>query len=259
MQHTSDLYQTLLAQRHSTEVRLSIGEIGRLITKRGESITFGGTSILVGASGADSGYDESSIVSMRTDIQLFSEDTVTVGSCVSGEIDVQMLKPAGDIPRQARLVPYLRLTNGIDHSEWIQKGVYYIDTRVVDYDSSGIQYLSMHGYDSMLKAEQDYPASQLNWPATDIEVIEEIAAFLSVPVDSRTYQYIIKAYSIQYPADYSCRDVLGYIASMYAGCFIMSDLGELRFVPFYAIPRETRYLVTQGRQAILFGGDRILV
>ena len=259
MQKTSDLYQTLLAQRHSTEVRLSIGESGRLITKRGEPITFGGTSILVGASGADSGYDESSLVSLRTDVQLFSEDTVTVGSCVSGEIDVQMLKPSGDIPRQARLVPYLRLTNGHIHSEWIQKGVYYIDTRLVDYDHSGIQYLSLHGYDSMLKAEQDYPSSKLNWPASDIEVVEEIATFLNVPVDARTYQYLNRSYPIQYPSDYSCRDVLGYIASMYAGCFVMSDLGELRFVPFYDIPRETRYLVTQGRQPILFGGDRILV
>lgn len=259
MHNTSELYQKLLAGNHTTEVRLTIGETGRLITKRGEAITFGGVSILVGSSGADGGYDESSLVSMRTDIQLFSEDTVTVGSCVSGEIDVQMLKPLGDIPRQARLVPYIRLVHGAERSEWVQKGVYFVDTRDVDTDNSSIEYLSMHGYDSMLKAEQDYPASTLDWPATDIQVIEEIAAFLDVSVDARTYEYITSAYAIQYPADYSCRDVLGYIASMYAGCFIMSDLGDLRFVPFYAIPKETRYLVSHDRQIITFGGDRILV
>ena len=259
MQSTSDLYQDILAAPHSAEVRLAIGETGRLITKRGENITFGGVSILVGATGADGGYDESVLIHLSTDVQLFSEDTVTLGSCVSSELDVSMIKPFGEIPRQARLVPYVRITNGVQYSEWIQKGVFFVDTRVVDTDGSGIEYLNLHGYDSMLKTEQDYPSSSLDWPARDIEVVVEIATFIGVSVDNRTFGYINRGYLIQYPSDYSCRDVLGYIASMYAGCFIMSDLGDLRFVPFYAIPKETRYLVTQGRQIITFGGDRILV
>ena len=236
MQNTSELYQDIIAGPHTKEVRLTIGDPG-----------------------ADSVYDESSLVSMKTGIQLFADDEVTPGSCVSGEIDVRMLKPIGVVPRHARLVPYVRVCNATHASEWLQKGVYYLDTRWVDTDVSGLEYLVMHGFDAMLKAEQDYPVSSLQWPATDIDVVREIAAAMDVPVDARTFQYINKAYSISWPSEYSCREALSYIASMYAGCFVMSDLGELRFIPFYGIPKETRYLVTQSRQPITFGGVRILV
>ena len=61
MQQTSDLYKELLAEYQTgnpnikMETRLSIGKNGTLITQRGESITVGGVSILVGVAGADGG------------------------------------------------------------------------------------------------------------------------------------------------------------------------------------------------------------
>jgi hypothetical protein len=39
----------------------------------------------------------------------------------------------------------------------------------------------------------------------------------------------------------------------------MSDLGELRLITIYGIPKETRYLIEPSGFAITFGGDRILV
>lgn len=259
MQKTSDLYRELLASNYRTETRLAIGETGRLITKQGDSITFGGTSILVGATGADGGYDETILISLGTESRVFGEETPTVGCCVAGEIDIEMLKPVSEIPKQARLVPYVRLTDGVRYSEWIQKGVFYLDTRQKKEDGSGIEKLVIHGYDAMLKAEQTYPASKLSWPAKDIDVVREIADFLDVSVDSRTAALMTWGYRIQYPAEYSCREVLGYIAAMYAGCFIMSDLGELRLVALNEIPAETRYLIAAAGQPITFGGVRILV
>lgn len=265
MQQTSELYKQLLADYQAgnpdvkTETRLSIGKTGTLITNRGESITFGGISILVGATGADGGYDESLLISMQADFQVFSEDTPSVGGCVAAEINVDMLKPLGEIPRQARLTPYVRLTDGIRFSEWIQKGVFYIDTREKLEDGSSIEKIRIHGYDDMLKAEQDYPASRLSWPARDIDVVREIADFIGVSVDARTAAIIKRGYPVQYPGEYSCREVLGYIAAMYAGCFVMSDAGELRLVTIYGIPKETRYLIAAAAQPITFGGVRILV
>lgn len=259
MQSTSELYQELLASSHRVETRLVIGETGKLITKRGEAITFGDTSILVGSSGADGGYGESQLIAMSTRRQVFSQSTPTVGCCVAGEIDIEMLKPMGDIPKQARLVPYVRLTDGVRYSEWIQKGVYFIDTREKKEDGSGVDILVFHGYDAMLKAEQDYPASTLSWPAKDIDVVGEIASFIGVSIDSRTISLMTNGYPVQYPGEYSCREVLGYIAAMYAGCFVMNDLGELRLITLNGIPPETRYMVTESRQVITFGGDRILV
>lgn len=259
MQQTSDLYKELLASGHKTETRLVIGENGTLITKRGEAITFGGVRILVGASGADGGYDESLLVSMETDRRIFSGDTPSVGDCVSGEIDIVMHNPRGEIPKQARLVPYVRLTDGSRYSEWLQKGVYYVDTRKKKEDGSAIEIITLHGYDDLLKAEQDYPSSSLQWPAADIDVVREIAAFLGVNVDNRTVAIMTNGYSVQYPGEYTCRETLGYIAAMYAGCFIMSDTGELRLVGLTDIPKETRYLIAGFGQPITFGGVRILV
>lgn len=259
MQDTSALYKDLLASDHIVETRLAIGETGVLITKFRESITFGGVSILVGSSGADGGYDESVLISMSTRNQLFSTDGPSVGCCVSGEIDIEMINPYGDVPRQARLVPYVRLTDGKRHSEWIQKGVFYVDTRQKVDDGSSVEKVTIHGYDSMLKAEQLYPSSKLRWPALDVDVVREIAEFMGISVDSRTISLMKHRYLIQYPGEYYCREVLAYIAAMYAGCFTMSDLGELRLVAINSIPPETRYLITATGQAITFGGDRILV
>lgn len=261
MQETSALYQELLASNHKMETRLAIGETGVLITNQGEALTFGGVSILTGSSGADGGFDETLLVSMETENAVFSQESPEVGACVIGQIDIEMHKPLGEIPERARLVPYVRLTD-INHtrkSEWIQKGVYYIDTREKKEDGSPIEKILIQGYDDMRKAEQDYPSSTLSWPARDIDVVREIAAFLGVTIDARTIPIMNRGYSIQYPAGYSCRDTLGYIAAMYAGSWVMSDLGELRLITIYGIPKETRYLVESGGFAITFGGDRILV
>ena len=265
MQATTELYKELLSlyqagsENVKCETRLAIGEVGVLITKRGEAITFGGVSILVGASGGDAGYGKDLLISMDADFQIFSDEGPIVGNCVSAEIDIKMVKPYADIPARARLVPYVRLTDGNRHSEWIQKGVFYIDTRGKVEDGSSIEKIQLHGYDDMLKAEQDYPSSTLSWPAKDIDVVREIAAFIGVSLDPRTAPIICNGYTIQYPTGYSCRDVLGYIAAMYAGCFIMSDLGELRLVTIHGIPKETRYLIEPTGYAITFGGDHILV
>ena len=259
MQQTSALYQELLSSNYKMDTRLAIGETGVLITKRGEAITFGGVSILTGSSGADGGYDETILMSMETDSRVFSEDTPSVGDCISSQIDIEMMKPFGEIPTRARMVPYVRLTDGYRFSEWIQKGVFYIDTRSKVEDGSSIEKIRLHGYDDMLKTEQDYPASTLSWPALDIDVVREIAEFIGVPIDPRTMPIINRGYLIQYPTGYSCRDVLGYIAAAYAGCFVMSDLGELRLVTINGIPKETRYLIDAAGFAITIGGDRILV
>lgn len=236
MQVVSDLYKELLEAGAGRETRLAIGNMS-----------------------ADDGYDENVLISVTTKNRLFSEDTPSVGGCIAGEIEVVMHKPSVDIPRCARLIPYVRLTDGTRFSEWVQKGVFYIDTRENAEDGTKIEKIKFHGYDDMLKAEQDYPASSLSWPAKDVDVVREIAAFMGVPIDARTVEQMTLGYAVQYPGEYSCREVLGYIASMYGGCFIMSDLGELRLVALNGIPPETRYLITSGGEPITFGGVRILV
>lgn len=237
MHAVSETYKQLLASNHTKQTRLAIGE----------------------SMGADDGFDESQLFSIRTSVNLFSEETVTVGSCVSGEIDIVMVEPTIEIPRQAKLVPYVRLTDGTRTSEWIKKGEYFIDTRQVQNKGTGVSKLIIHGYDAMLKTERDYAHSTLAWPAKDVEVVQEIAAAIGVAVDPRTLEYMTQAYEVQTPMEYTYRETLGYIAAMYAGCFVMSDLGMLRLVPIWDLPEQFSYLVTEESEAIDAGGVRILV
>ena len=118
MQETSSIYKKLLADPgHWKEYTLVIGESGVLVDEFSNRITFGGTGIFVATTGADSGFRESSIISMSTQKAIFSDSNPTVGNCIAGQITVEMIKPKGDIPRRARLAPYVRLTNGKEHSE----------------------------------------------------------------------------------------------------------------------------------------------
>lgn len=258
MQKTSELYKELRAAGAGIEKRLAIGETGSLIDRKGDRITFGGTRILVASSGAEGGYDESIVNTIATQGEVFPDGKPGVGGTQAAQIDVDMYAPAGEIPRQARLAPYVRLTDGQRHSEWIPQGVFYVDTRE-DRNPEGLRRIKLHGFDAMLKAEQPYPESRIDWPGLDREVVGEIAAAMAVTVDPRTWEIMTAGYRIPYPADYSCRETLGYIGSMYAGNWIMNDTGELLLIPLWTLPEETRLLVAADRRAITFGGVRIRV
>ena len=258
MQETSSLYKRLLADPgHWKEYSLVIGESGVLVSEKAEKITFGGTNILVASSGADGGFRESAIISMSTQKNIFPGSNPTVGNCIAGQITVEMMKPKGDIPRRARLAPYVRLTNGKEHSEWLQKGVFFIDHR--EYSGDENERMTVYGYDHIILAEEEFPSSTHTWPRKDIDVVRDIANEIGTSIDRRTVQIMNKGYKINYPAGYSMREVLENIAAMYAGSFIMSDTGELLLVTMFGIPRETSYLIDNVGFVVTFGGDRILV
>lgn len=258
MQETSPLYKRLLADPgHWKEYSLAIGESGVLVSEKAEKITFGGTNILVASSGANGGFRESTIISMSTQKSIFSDSNPTVGNCIAGQITVEMTKPKGDIPRRARLAPYVRLTNGKEYSEWLQKGVFFIDHR--EYSGDGNERMTVYGYDHIILTEDEFPSSTHTWPRKDIDVVKDITNEIGTSIDRRTAQIMNKGYKINYPAGYSMREVLENIAAMYAGSFVMSDTGELLLVTMFGIPRETSYLVDNVGFAVTFGGDRILV
>lgn len=156
-------------------------------------------------------------------------------------------------------IVYSASTYTTQYSEWLPKGVYYIDTRETTKNGDGLNILTIHGYDAMLFAEQDFAGTSLDFPALDTDIVEEIASTMGVQVDERTYDLMTDAYTLPLPSGYSLREILGYIASMYVGSFIMSETGELRLVSILELPPETNYLIDNAGDAITFGGDRILV
>ena len=263
MQETSVLYRQILSDaNHWFETSVVVGDSGLLITESGDKILFGGTAIIVSRTGPGSGYQENKLFSVHTSIQMFHEDP-TPGQAVAQEIELKMLTPSGDIPPMGVIVPYVRVCNETDQSEWIQQGVFYIDTREISKNHSTFSTITLHGYDAMLKTEQDFTDSgRLDWSTgfvTDEDMVQEIADLIGVDVDTRTWSVMGEEYQIPLPTGYSLREILGYIASMYAGCFIMTDIGQLRLVSILEIPPETNLLIDQIGDYIVFGEDRIVV
>lgn len=229
MQETSELYRNLLADPNAKK------------------------EIKVSVSGEE--YREDRISSLRTYGGLFAQNTLDIGGAVASEIDLVLYRP-GDIPKMAEIRPFYRLTNGEQYSEWIQKGVFYIDTRD---PGNEFETLSIHGFDSMLKGERIWePEQSLNFPMTHRAAALEIARLIGVelenPEDIRTDYYV------DYPANgYTQRNILQYIAVAHGGNFIMTDLGMLRLILLNSLPLETNYLIEEHGNAITFGGVRLLV
>lgn len=245
MQTTSALYNTIISDNnHWFETQLVIDGVGT--------------------------FDETKLFSISTRVEMF-ESTPTIGKAIAGEINIEMLNPAVDVPQMAKLEPKVRVCRDyqeeIDgeivvtrqNSEWLSQGVYYIDTRERTRNIDGLSVLSIHGYDDMLRAEQQYPSTAHEWPYADISVVNEIAAAMGVEVDSRTTAIVNKGYMISLPAGYTMREVLGYIASMYVGSFLMTEEGKLRLISLLELPPETNLLIDQLGDRIVFGEDRILV
>ncbi len=211
----------------------------------------------VNIDGVDYGRDV--LISVSTSLSLFSGNAPKIGCCPSGEIEIKMLMPNVEFSRMAEIIPYVRL-KGTDGtvSGWLQMGVYYIDTRKEIIPETGEGTMELHGYDAMLKTNAYYPNDQATYPKSDIYVVGKIAETIGVNVDARTAAIMTEAYSINLPMSYTMREVLGYIASMYAGNFIISPVGELRLVELAGIGNETRFLIDESGDAIVFGEDRIL-
>lgn len=138
-------------------------------------------------------------------------------------------------------------------SEWLAQGVYFIDTRETTQNNNGLDVLSLHGFDAMLKTEQIYSSNSAVGDDLDIAYVRAIASAIGVTVDNRTWEIMQTGYMIPFPLGYSMREILGYIASAYAGCFIISDTGQLRLVALEDIESETRYLIDEIGNIIVFG------
>ena len=250
MQNTSQTYKDLLAAGARKQVR----------------------ALISNPNGSNSStYAENKIVSAKTTASMFGDKSATIGGCIVKKLNLVLLNP-GTIPRMAMIRMQFRLTDGSTSSTWYPKGTYFIDTR--DLDAYGV--LTINAYDPMLKAERPFAQpdrDQGNWPRSDITIINQIASRIGVTVDSRTTAIITNNYQIPYPGivledgtqktgdgAYTCRELLGYIGSMYGGNWIITDENKLRLIVLGDIPAGgTNLLVDQVGDYITIGGYRIIV
>lgn len=201
------------------------------------------------------GVPHADIISMEINQAAFSK-TATVGSAISADMKLTVVKPQETIPRMALIEPYVRITNGTLTSEWLPKGKFFIDTRSENRSTDNVRQLTIHAFDAMMKTEQDFPMNYL--PSTDIQVVSRIAQIVGVNLDDDIPSQLVNGYVVPL-ATYSCRELLRHISSAYAGAFVMDDFGNLRLVQLNGYPAETNYLIDNAGYAITFGGDRIIV
>lgn len=204
-------------------------------------------------------YSQDTIWSMKTSRKLFTESTPMIGNAMVGQIDLTITNPGVTFARRAKIKPYIRLRSRKKTSlvsGWVQKGEFFVDTRPSD-EEDGIRTIEIQGYDAMRKANRKYPSSTLRWSDTSPtarQVVQEIASFIGVSVDSETTAMLnANPYVIGFPAQYTMAEVLGSIAAMYGGNFCISDTGKLLLVGLMDLPEETYYLVDEDGDCITFG------
>ena len=167
---------------------------------------------------------------------------------------LNLVVEADDIPKNSVIRRYARLVSGDQASDWIPKGVFYLNTRR---ESDGLW--TIEAFDALRKATVKYvqEGDQSEWPLPADVVAAAIADRLEVELDERTT--IDPSIMVEYPDDRTIQEVLASIAAAHCGNFIMSDAGKLWLVPLLSAPEETNLLVNQRGDYITFGGVRIIV
>lgn len=203
MQTTSALYQSLRANGAATTWRIVVND-GDVLPA---SAIFDGT-----INGA-----------------LFATESPGVGGCTSRELNLTIVPGEIEIPRMAKMSVELAYVDGVDQSEWLPVGTFFVDTRSWDAQH---EMLTLHAYDAMLKGESQFILSGADsgtWPRAQLEIVDEIAARLGVEVDARCK--INDSYTAEYPSDYTMREMLSFIAASHCGNWIITPANTLYLVP----------------------------
>ena len=195
-------------------------------------------------------YGPESEFSHSVDYSLY--ESFGIGNATSATLTLDIY--ADEIPRGAVIKRFVRLVNGARSSEWLPKGVFWVNRRRND---GGLW--SIEAYDAMLMADIAWtPRPGFSFPCTMEEAARDIALSMGVELDERNVflPYTMDAYP---SGEYMRRDALRDIAAAHGGNWFMSDAGKLRLIPLLSFPEETNFLVDEYGGAITFGGDRILV
>ena len=240
MLEVSDLYKSIMQSEHWIECALVMTDSNNRTHSVYENSLF---SVTVTEGVCDSGFE--------------------IGNAVSAEVDIEMINPTTWTPkRMGKIGVWYRVKNATQTSEWVAKGVFWIDTREKTKSINGLDVLRIHGYDLMLRTEQDYPA--VNWNTrSDYDVVKDICSYLNIQLDADTdsfFQTARAGYLLPTPYHYSIREVLKSIATANCGNWVMSEQGRLRLVRMNALPTETYYLITPDTQDyITMGGNRLVL
>ncbi|MEK4513650.1 polymer-forming cytoskeletal protein [Paenibacillus sp. FSL K6-2524] len=190
-------------------------------------------------------YSSASIVEFSIENVMAGGEEFEIGTANPSKLTIKLRLPDAIKPN-AKIIPYLSLSldsmNWLEAvypweqmdipwtagaTEWLPLGEFYVDSREKINDVW--TYICC---DKLITTEVAY-ISQLNYPATQKAVFDEICNRIGLVYDSSVV--INPNYKIQAgPAGYSCRQVLAYIAGANSASIFMGKDGVMRFKRFSA-------------------------
>lgn len=197
-------------------------------------------------------YEDKDIETIGIKMPLF--DKFSIGNTCSAQLTLSVY-PRIQPPKMAKIIVYVRLEYRGEVTEWIQRGVYFIDERQLD--SWGR--LNITAYDSMLKAEQNYIPDEDygDWPKDQKAAAQEIGERMGIELDPRTQ--LADGYFVQYLPEATCREILGYIGVSNIGNWVITNEDKLYLIKLSDTPTETNYLINESGATLLFGEVKMLV
>lgn len=144
------------------------------------------------------------------------EDNITIGSSVSAYIEINM-KDIGEYFENTEVELQQGLVYSDGSIEYITLGYY---TAQRPQEDNG--YIKFTAYDRMQRFEKVY-TSKLIFPATAQQIWDEICDTCNVPTDVKLDTIYIQ----EKPQGYTCREVLGYLASLHGKFIVIDRTGKL--------------------------------
>lgn len=185
-------------------------------------------------------YGSYVLIDFSIENSLSLSDELELGTVIPNKLTIRF-RMHSQFPPNAKIVPYIALKSDNltwdeadmawedaefpwegGTTDWIPLGEFYVDNRTKDRDI-----WTYVCYDRLIFADMPY-VSQLNYPTSMQAVWDEICEQIGFTYDASVV--IDPSYTIPAgPAGFTCRQVMGFIASANAACAYMGKDGVLRF------------------------------
>lgn len=182
-------------------------------------------------------YSEDEIIGVPVSkVEVFgSDENFQVGLAASRTFSCTILNKNQTIPYRAEVIPQVRLVLGEEHSEWLTKGHFFVNSRKADEDNDTI---SIEAFDALgLLDDEPYPENDGN--VRDLRyTFHKAMKNLTADSDTETL-FATRPDPVTMgddPWNYTCRAVLANCAGAYCGNFCMTDGGLLKCISLEAMP-----------------------
>ena len=157
----------------------------------------------------------------------------SIGNVIAGQLEFSFYGSAIDPDNPCQL--QFRAV-GSSASEWLNRGIYYIDT--ID-KSPYSNVVKITAYDSLMKANAVWMPSGTFTNTTDRLIVEDIADRIGVQIESATQAILSNAIQInQAPSigtnGTTMMEMLSYIGVLRGGNWIIDNSNKLKLIPLFS-------------------------